>query len=324
MDTLDKNKVFEEIKKLTGSDKVLMDNGEKENKKKRKRQNNHKKQNKKKKKKNWLKIKRNMNIDKEMVKQWELPKQREICKFFFLKGKCLHEDNCLFSHDVTPIYKISKLCKFLIHGNCKNENCIFSHDYNLFYCRNNIIFHHCNNPSCKFKHVPFEDCSTELEKNAKIDQYLSKDDKIRFLYNNKYYLISLYINKYYKSEESSPESKEEEINIESLEKKSEYPWYIKEVIDLLKIDIKNNKAYKFQEILYSSKNKIKNLINYMDEDQVKMLQATEDIYKKNEKDQDKEEEHKIKDNNFNDVKFYSSDEDEDYTKYLNKYFEVQA
>ncbi|GAB67942.1 zinc finger protein [Plasmodium cynomolgi strain B] len=278
--------------------------------------------------------------------------KREICKFFFKKGKCMHNEKCTYSHDVTPIYKISKLCKFLVKGTCKKENCIFSHDYKLFFCRNNVIYNSCCNPQCKFKHIKIDSSINNADQyNIEVDNILSKDDKIRFLYNNKNYLMELLINKYHKFD------KFEEKNINNLTKKETYPWFINGIIDLIKLDYKFSKADAFLKLVDNYKDKFlntKGLVpssiensqhqdnkglygdSSISADYTKMAEEYVDGSNAdgekgthlNSNNPSATNDNNVDGNsgegNFSDYKFYSSDEEEDYTKYLNKYFEIDG
>ncbi|KEG04712.1 zinc finger protein, putative [Plasmodium vinckei vinckei] len=291
------------------------------------------------------------NINKAaVIGSYEEHKKKDICKFFFKKGKCIHNEKCNYSHDVTPIYKISKLCKFLIKGNCHKDNCMFSHDYNFFFCRNNLINNSCTNPSCKFKHAKIDASITNTDKyNSEVDNLLSSDDKIRFLYNNKNYLTELLINKYL------PPDKSGDVNIEKIHRKDIYPWFINGIIDLIQVDFKHGNTKYFYDILNNYKNKDHNLnafltennandiINNMGENSISQKENDHSDIKKNENtNEDTNDAHAVdsktienkkesvenneqneeEDNdNFNDDKFYLSEE-EDYTQYLNKYFDM--
>ncbi|CDU19943.1 hypothetical protein YYC_00662 [Plasmodium yoelii 17X] len=294
----------------------------------------------------------NHNDNKPVIASYEEHKKKDICKYFFKKGKCLHNENCNYSHDVTPIYKISKLCKFLIKGNCHKENCMFSHDYNFFFCRNNLINNSCTNPSCKFKHAKIDTSITNADKyNIEVDNLLSSDDKIRFLYNNKNYLTELLINKYLSHD------KLKEIHIEKINKKDIYPWFINGIIDLIKVDFKHGNTKYFYDLLNNYKNKENNLniflsennandlVNNMGENSVSQKENDNSDIKKNKNTNDDtndvhavdsqtmenkkevqnneqgDEQNEEDNDNFNDDKFYLSEE-EDYTQYLNKYFDM--
>lgn len=288
----------------------------------------------------------------DLLDDYKVQQKREICKYFFKRGKCIHNEKCTYSHDVTPIYKISKLCKFLVKGTCEKENCIFSHDYKLFFCRNNVIYNSCYNPLCKFKHIKIDSSVNNSDQhNIEVDNILSKDDKIRFLYNNKNYLMELLINKYHKFDNF------EEKNIDDLTKKETYPWFINGIIDLIKLDYKFSRADAFLKLVDKYKNntlQAKEAVPSSSEytklndnkgtsedssisaDYTKM--AREYVEGSN---PDGEKGAHLNSNNpstandnnvdgnggeenFSDYKFYSSEEEEDYTKYLNKYFEIDG
>lgn len=288
----------------------------------------------------------------DLLDDYKVQQKREICKYFFKRGKCIHNEKCTYSHDVTPIYKISKLCKFLVKGTCEKENCIFSHDYKLFFCRNNVIYNSCYNPLCKFKHIKIDSSVNNADQhNIEVDNILSKDDKIRFLYNNKNYLMELLINKYHKFDNF------EEKNIDDLTKKETYPWFINGIIDLIKLDYKFSRADAFLKLVDKYKNntlQAKEAVPSSSEytklndnkgtsedssisaDYTKM--AREYVEGSN---PDGEKGAHLNSNNpstandnnvdgnggeeiFSDYKFYSSEEEEDYTKYLNKYFEIDG
>ncbi|ANQ09969.1 Zinc finger protein [Plasmodium coatneyi] len=288
----------------------------------------------------------------DLFSDFKIQQKKEICKFFFRKGKCIHGEKCTYSHDVTPIYKISKLCKFLVKGTCQKENCIFSHDYKLFFCRNNVIYNSCLNPLCKFKHIKIDSSINNADQyNIEVDNILSKDDKIRFLYNNKYYLMELLINKYHKFDNF------EQKDIDDLAKKENYPWFINGIIDLIKLDYKLSKAEAFLKLVYNYKQKVLN-------GKASVPSSTENVKHNDNKDICKDSSisadytkvaeeyvegsnadgekgtHENSNNtptandnnvngntgeeNFSDYKFYSSDEEEDYSKYLNKYFDMDG
>ncbi|KJP86365.1 hypothetical protein AK88_03998 [Plasmodium fragile] len=283
-----------------------------------------------------------------LLDDYKIQPKKEICKFFFKKGKCIHNENCTYSHDVTPIYKISKLCKFLVKGTCQKENCIFSHDYKLFFCRNNVIYNSCYNPQCKFKHIKIDSSINNADQyNIEVDNLLSKDDKIRFLYNNKYYLMELLINKYHKFDNFK------EQHIDDLTKKESYPWFINGIIDLIKLDYKFSKIDGFLGLVDKYKNKVptangsasssnENAQNHdhkgvpgessIIDDYTKV--AREYVEGSNEDGENGTHSNSNKNDNnvngnsgeenFSDYKFYASDEEEDYTKYLNKYFEIDG
>ncbi|KAI4836649.1 zinc finger CCCH domain-containing protein [Plasmodium brasilianum] len=301
----------------------------------------------------------------DLFEDFKIQKKKETCKFFFKKGKCIHNENCTYSHDVTPIYKISKLCKFLIKGKCDKENCIFSHDYQLFFCRNNVIYNSCHNPMCKFKHIKIDNTINNADQyNLEVDNVLSKDDKIRFLYNNKNYLMELLIHKYHQFDNY------DELNIDELIKKETYPWFINGIIDLIKVDFKYSKAHVFFKLVtnYKKKTYSSNLNipdhnanflenrnrsineestgnsyskvqdNYSEQQSNQQKDITNKINNNksasankysNDNDNEKEHEHNNDSNkngeeSFNDCKFYSSEEEEDYEKYLNKHFEIDS
>ncbi|EUD69278.1 hypothetical protein C922_00141 [Plasmodium inui San Antonio 1] len=283
---------------------------------------------------------------------YKIQQKREICKFFFRKGKCIHNENCNYSHDVTPIYKISKLCKFLVKGTCEKENCIFSHDYKLFFCRNNVIYNSCYNPQCKFKHIKIHSSINNTDQyNIEVDNILSKDDKIRFLYNNKNYLMELLIHKYHKFDNV------EQQNIDDLTKKETYPWFINGIIDLIKLDYKFSKADGFLKLLDQYKDRILNAKGsvpsssentqhqdnkglrgdssisadytemageYVDGGNADGEKGTHLDSNNHSRTNDNNVDGNCGEENFSDYKFYSSDEEEDYTKYLNKYFEIEG
>lgn len=288
----------------------------------------------------------------DLFNDFKIQQKKEICKFFFRKGKCIHNENCTYSHDVTPIYKISKLCKFLVKGTCEKENCIFSHDYKLFFCRNNVIYNSCCNPMCKFKHVKIDSSINNADQyNIEVDNILSKDDKIRFLYNNKYYLMELLINKYHNFDNFQQK------DIEGLSKKENYPWFINGIIDIIKLDYKLSKVDIFLKLVEQYKQKvphtngsgpsgIENAQAHDNKDICRDTSISADYTKLAEEsvegsnaDGEKgtplksDKSSTTKDNNvngnngeenFSDYKFYSSDEEEDYTKYLNKYFDMDG
>ncbi|CRG94839.1 zinc finger protein, putative [Plasmodium gallinaceum] len=340
MEKINDKQILEKISTITGgltNTSVI----KKKSKKKKKKRKNAKLDEKK---KSITKNRKRKIVD--LFEDYKLQQKKETCKFFFKKGKCIHNENCSYSHDVIPIYKISKLCKFLVKGTCDKKNCIFSHDYQLFYCRNNVIFNSCNNPFCKFKHIKIGNTINNADEyNLEVDNVLSKDDKIRFLYNNKNYLMELLIHKYHNFDNY------EEINVDELIKKDNYPWFINGIIDLIKLDFKYNKADVFFKLVKNYMNKTNNLKCYIDKDNLKILQNDKnhnELSKKNtileninseNNNESKEElntfEKNNKDNktntndtnntteNFNDYKFYSSEE-EDYTQYLNKYFEIDT
>ncbi|KMZ78712.1 hypothetical protein PVIIG_00107 [Plasmodium vivax India VII] len=288
----------------------------------------------------------------DLLDDYKVQQKREICKYFFKRGKCIHNEKCTYSHDVTPIYKISKLCKFLVKGTCEKENCIFSHDYKLFFCRNNVIYNSCYNPLCKFKHIKIDSSVNNSDQhNIEVDNILSKDDKIRFLYNNKNYLMELLINKYHKFDNF------EEKNIDDLTKKETYPWFINGIIDLIKLDYKFSRADAFLKLVDKYKNntlQAKEAVPSSSEytklndnkgtsedssisaDYTKMAReyvegSNPDGEKGahlNSNNPSTANDYNVDGNggeeNFSDYKFYSSEEEEDYTKYLNKYFEIDG
>ncbi|GAW82443.1 hypothetical protein, conserved [Plasmodium gonderi] len=351
MEKLEDQDILDKIASLTGnvtkSPLLVKKKNKKKKKKKKKRKSASVEANKK------IVGTKNKKANKltELCEDNKVLQKREICKFFFRKGKCMHNENCTYSHDVTPIYKISKLCKFLVKGTCGKENCIFSHDYNLFFCRNNVIYNSCYNPSCKFKHIKIDSTINNADQyNLEVDNILSKDDKIRFLYNNKNYLMELLINKYHKFDKC------EQLNIDDLVKKETYPWFINGVIDLIKLDYKSSKANTFIKLVENYKNKVfnaktpfcwnnENIINHGGEG-LNIDASTSSDYAKipvdnSEYNQVGEKETGFNnnnnfdsnynnidtnnaENNFSDYKFYSSDEEEDYAKYLNKYFEIDG
>ncbi|SBS86422.1 zinc finger protein, putative [Plasmodium ovale] len=333
----------------------------------------------------------------DIYEDYKFTGKKEICKYYFKRGRCVHNGNCTYSHDVVPIYKVSKLCKFLVQGKCNNPNCIFSHDYNLFFCRNNLIFNSCKNPFCKFKHIKIEESSENTtEYNLQVNKALSNDDKIRFLYNNKPYLTELLIHKYY------PENICEHTKIDNIAKNDSFPWYINGVIDLVNLDIKYNNADYFFKIVDTHIKRLNRKImhlcdrnacvsevtpvlneesansNYMNEQNATRAMETcnkpsvgdfqklgnnnniegtgerryagrggeivsemskqmstdqgdkEDDEKRTEKSGEKSGENGGEkgingdEENFSGFKFYSSEEEEDYSKYLNKYFEIDT
>ncbi|CAI7722241.1 zinc finger CCCH domain-containing protein, putative [Plasmodium vivax] len=288
----------------------------------------------------------------DLLDDYKVQQKREICKYFFKRGKCIHNEKCTYSHDVTPIYKISKLCKFLVKGTCEKENCIFSHDYKLFFCRNNVIYNSCYNPLCKFKHIKIDSSVNNSDQhNIEVDNILSKDDKIRFLYNNKNYLMELLINKYHKFDNF------EEKNIDDLTKKETYPWFINGIIDLIKLDYKFSRADAFLKLVDKYKNntlQAKEAVPSSSEytklndnkgtsedssisaDYTKMageyVEGSNPDGEKgahlNSNNPSTANDYNVDGNggeeNFSDYKFYSSEEEEDYTKYLNKYFEIDG
>ncbi|SPJ13004.1 zinc finger protein, putative [Plasmodium sp. DRC-Itaito] len=307
------------------------------------------KKKKKKKKKKLISLDKTKNIKNKKINKTEntfdnfkYEPKKETCKFFFKKGKCIHNDKCTYSHDVIPIYKISKLCKFLVKGTCHKQNCIFSHDYQLFYCRNNVIYNSCHNPACKFKHVKIDNSINNADEyNKEVDNVLTKDDKIRFLYNNKNYIMELLIHKYHTFDNTN-----HKINIDNLIKKNNYPWFINGIIDIIKLDFKYNKADSFFKLINIAKNnQNNNLKSYMDNSGNQNVQNNDLTNNTNINNQDiKSSQPSIKDEqfknnndnqnvdnkldnnveeNFDDYNFYSSEE-EDYTQYLNKYFDIDT
>ncbi|SBT42193.1 zinc finger protein, putative [Plasmodium ovale wallikeri] len=340
----------------------------------------------------------------DIYEDYKFTGKKEICKYYFKRGRCVHNGNCTYSHDVEPIYKVSKLCKFLVQGKCNNPNCIFSHDYNLFFCRNNLIFNSCKNPLCKFKHIKIEESSENTaEYNLQVNKALSNDDKIRFLYNNKPYLTELLIHKYY------AENICEHTKIDNIAKNDSFPWYINGVIDLINLDIKYNNADYFFKIVDTHIRRLNTKIthaynrnacvsevtpvlneesansNYMNEQNATRAmeicnkgsvgdiqklgnnnnmedtggrryagrggEIGSEMIKQMSSDQgNKEGDEKSGENggekgingdeksgengdkkgingdeeNFSGLKFYSSEEEEDYSKYLNKYFEIDT
>ncbi|VWU50814.1 zinc finger protein, putative [Hepatocystis sp. ex Piliocolobus tephrosceles] len=182
------------------------------------------------------------NYEKKVLDNWN--KKPLICTYYFYKGKCMHNEKCLFSHDVEPLYKISNLCKYFVKGACSKENCVFSHDPTIFFCRNNVLSNSCHKPACKFKHVKINSTITSVEDyNMEVDNILTKDDKIRFIYNNKHYLTEYLFNNYF------PYDKLNEVDENTFTRKDEYPWFINELIDLIRMDFKMDKTNSFFNVL---------------------------------------------------------------------------
>ncbi|SOV19694.1 zinc finger protein, putative [Plasmodium gaboni] len=338
MEKINDKKILEKISDITGNTTKNALVGFKKKKKKKKKKNVDISPDITKKIKN-----KKINKTENTFDNFKYEPKKETCKFFFKKGKCIHNDKCTYSHDVIPIYKISKLCKFLVKGTCHKQNCIFSHDYELFYCRNNVIYNSCHNPACKFKHVKIDNSINNADEyNKEVDNVLTKDDKIRFLYNNKNYLMELLIHKYHTFDNT-----DHKINIDNLIKKNNYPWFINGIIDIIKLDFKYNKADSFFKLINIAKNnQNNNLKSYMDNpnnqnvhnnndltnnastnnQDIKSSQQTikdEDLKNNNDTQNGDNKLDNNVEENFDDYNFYSSEE-EDYTQYLNKYFDMDT
>lgn len=136
------------------------------------------------------------------------------------------------------------------------------------------------------------------------------------------------------------------INIDNLIKKNNYPWFINGIIDIIKLDFKYNKADSFFKLINIAKNnQNNNLKSYMDNSANQNDQNNDLTNNTNVNNQDiKSSQPSIKDGefknnndnqngdnklennveqNFDDYNFYSSEE-EDYTQYLNKYFDMDT
>ncbi|XP_045077448.1 LOW QUALITY PROTEIN: zinc finger CCCH domain-containing protein 6-like [Coregonus clupeaformis] len=107
-----------------------------------------------------------------------LGQMKYICKYF-LEGRCIKGDQCMFKHELVTLDKKKELCKFNLQGYClKGDNCIYIHSeypWKLFHTGAKCY----QGDNCKLFHDPLNDVTKDLlDKIINTEEEIAHDDEM--------------------------------------------------------------------------------------------------------------------------------------------------